>query len=569
MPRPPKVPGTPREVSRIGGRARNLERRFPGFDWVYVTYTGDTRTAADGTALATSDSPSFENGATPEAVPAVQPRFRFAPDRRLDIEGAWDATDGVASWHMPTLWIPDFTKKIVISDDAGNIKVVEVQGVDDADPGAVIPSSATSLAGATGPRGTAGTPGATGAPGPTGATGPVGATGAGATGATGTQGPTGPGGGATGSTGPAGATGSPGGATGATGATGSVLNSWKGLWAGLTAYAAGDIVEYAGSTYIAIASTTGDLPDSSPTKWSLMAEMGFTGATGAGTAGATGAGGPAGATGATGPAGATGAGATGATGPKGITWQGSWSAATAYVVGDAVSLNGSSYICILGHTNHTPPNATYWNDLADVGATGATGAGGSAGGAGATGATGPVGATCAGGSGGMTQIFDSELGADAASIDTGTLATGYKAYLIFIKARSAGGSGNANEKLQFQFNNDTGSHYAGTHLNARTAWGFEADTTLFGQGRANAIPAGTTSPGEFGYYTAEIFMPEEAVTHIMNVRGGYAFDNTTNWQLEYGMIYYNQAAAITRIKMFCAGANNLKAGSRLTIYGIP
>jgi hypothetical protein len=549
MDRPLRPSSTQRALGRSHRRNANLERRFPGFDWVYVTFDGDTRTDGSGIPLATADSPDFENGATPEAAPAVQPRFRFAPDLRLDIEGAWDATDGVPSWHMPALWIPDYTKKIVISDDAGNIKVVEVQGVDDADPGAVTPSSATSLAGATGPRGTAGTPGATGAPGPTGATGPAGATGAGATGATGTQGPTGPGGGATGATGPAGATGSPGGATGATGATGSVINSWKGLWAGLTAYAAGDIVEYAGSTYIAIASTTGDLPDSSPTKWSLMAEMGFTGATG--------------------PAGATGAGATGATGPKGITWQGAWSAATAYVVGDAVSLNGSSYICILGHTNHTPPNATYWNDLADAGATGATGAGGAAGGAGATGATGPVGATGAGGSGGMTQIFDSELGADAASIDTGTLATGYKAYLIFIKARSAGGSGNANEKLQFQFNNDGGSHYAGTHLNARTAWGFEADTALFGQGRANAIPAGTTSPGEFGYYTAEIFMPEEAVTHIMNVRGGYAFDNTTNWQLEYGMIYYNQAAAITRIKMFCAGANNLKAGSRLTIYGIP
>jgi hypothetical protein len=91
------------------------------------------------------------------------------------------------------------------------------------------------------------------------------------------------------------------------------------LWAALTAYAAGDIVEYAGSTYIAVASTTGDLPDSSPTKWSLMAEMGYTGATG--PPGATGAGtaGSAGATGATGPPGATGAGTTGAAGATGAT----------------------------------------------------------------------------------------------------------------------------------------------------------------------------------------------------------------------------------------------------------
>lgn len=37
-----------------------------------------------------------------------------------------------------------------------------------------------------------------------------------------------------------------------------------------------------------------------------------------------------------------------------------WSALTAYVVGDIVTVSSIRYICILGHTNHTPPNATYW-----------------------------------------------------------------------------------------------------------------------------------------------------------------------------------------------------------------
>src|SRR5689334_5004354 len=45
----------------------------------------------------------------------------------------------------------------------------------------------------------------------------------------------------------------------------------------------------------------------------------------------------------------------GAPGGGSINWMGAWSGATAYVEGDAVSLNGSSYICILAHTNHTPP----------------------------------------------------------------------------------------------------------------------------------------------------------------------------------------------------------------------
>jgi hypothetical protein len=322
MPRPLRAASTQRELARTGGRARNLERRFPGHDWVYVgTFPTDS--------LTTSDSPPFENGAVREAPPAVPPRFRFAPDRRLDIEGAWDSTDGVPSWHMPTLWVPDYTKKIVISDDVGNIKVVQVQGVGDADPGAVIPITATSMAGATGPRGTIGTSGATGATGSQGPTGAQGATGAGTTGATGPVGASGSPGGATGATGPAGASGSPGGATGATGATGSVLNTWKGPWGALTAYVPGDLVTYFGSTYIAIANTTSEQPDTTPASWELFSQMGYTGPTG-----------PAGSSGATGSVGAT-----GATGPGGGSSSTTSVSQTAhgFAVGDVVIYNGTAY----------------------------------------------------------------------------------------------------------------------------------------------------------------------------------------------------------------------------------
>jgi hypothetical protein len=69
--------------------------------------------------------------------------------------------------------------------------------------------------------------------------------------------------------------------------------------------------------------------------------------------------------GVTGPTGATGA--TGPTGPVGMVWKGSWSSVTAYIINDAVSFAGSSYICILGNTNNSPPNATYWNLLAQTG----------------------------------------------------------------------------------------------------------------------------------------------------------------------------------------------------------
>ncbi|MCD9898134.1 hypothetical protein QIH85_43010 [Bradyrhizobium japonicum] len=53
---------------------------------------------------------------------------------------------------------------------------------------------------------------------------------------------------------------------------------------------------------------------------------------------------------------------------KAFQLKGAWSGATAYTVGDVVTLSGSSYVCVLDHTNHTPPNATYWQLLAGVGA---------------------------------------------------------------------------------------------------------------------------------------------------------------------------------------------------------
>lgn len=112
---------------------------------------------------------------------------------------------------------------------------------------------------------------------------------------------------------------------------------------------------------------------------------GATGATGIGTTGATGATGV-GTQGATGATGASITGATGATGPRGLDWQGAWNSGTTYLVDDAVSYLGSSWVCIQMHSNQAPAvPSSYWDLLAEQGATGATGL------LGQTGATGPQG----------------------------------------------------------------------------------------------------------------------------------------------------------------------------------
>jgi hypothetical protein len=42
-----------------------------------------------------------------------------------------------------------------------------------------------------------------------------------------------------------------------------------------------------------------------------------------------------------------------------------WSAADTYRIGAVVQYSSALYYCVLGHTNQTPPNATYWAAAAD------------------------------------------------------------------------------------------------------------------------------------------------------------------------------------------------------------
>ncbi|MBS1820609.1 MAG: collagen-like protein [Acidobacteria bacterium] len=61
--------------------------------------------------------------------------------------------------------------------------------------------------------------------------------------------------------------------------------TYRGPWSAATGYLANDAVFYAGSTYLALATSLGSAPDVSPSAWALLAQAGSAGATGpAGTA---------------------------------------------------------------------------------------------------------------------------------------------------------------------------------------------------------------------------------------------------------------------------------------------
>ena len=263
------------------------------------------------------------------------------------------------------------------------------------------------MMGSAGPQGPQGVPGIAGSAGTAGATGPVGATGAqGATGGTGVPGPAG-------AQGIAGATGSTGlqGPVGSAGPAGPIGMSFQGPYSSTANYSAGQGVLWLGAGWVSLVNgNQGNTPDQSPAAWAMFAAQGATGNTGAagiGFAGATGATGAAGSAGATGPAGAT-----GSTGATGLIFSGTYSTATGYSVGSAVSFNGSSYVSLVNNNHGQQPDISpaYWGVLAaagvagPVGPAGVVGATGSTGSNGAAGAVGPAGSTGATGAQGAIGL---------------------------------------------------------------------------------------------------------------------------------------------------------------------
>jgi hypothetical protein len=201
---------------------------------------------------------------------------------------------------------------------------------------------------------------------------------------------------------------------------------FRGPWSAATPYVADDVVTFSAfgtspaSSFLALAASQGVEPDTdaagSGLHWGVLAQAGATGPQGPqGPQGATGAAGSTGPQGASGPSGGAGiqgllgpvgpvgpqgiiglsgpAGAIGPTGPAGppISFQGLWSGAMTYAIGNTVFLSGSSYISLTnGNVNNNPTGGSPWALLAQQGSSGADGA---AGPSGASGATGPAGAT--------------------------------------------------------------------------------------------------------------------------------------------------------------------------------
>lgn len=178
-----------------------------------------------------------------------------------------------------------------------------------------------------------------------------------------------------GATVPAGAKVLPSGVRGVTGATGAGVNP-RGVYDPLVTYPIGDSVSSGGSSYVAIAITTGNAPPNA-TYWQLLAGQGIQGVAATiavGTVTTAAAGQPATVANAGTPQdavfnigipqgiqGVPGA----ALNPRGV-----YDPLAIYAIRDSVSLDGASYVATAPGTGNAPPNATYWQLLAEKGTPG-------------------------------------------------------------------------------------------------------------------------------------------------------------------------------------------------------
>lgn len=173
------------------------------------------------------------------------------------------------------------------------------------------------------------------------------------------------------------------------------------------------------------------------------------------------------------------------------------------------------------------------------------------------------------GSGGIGAVlFDSTLGADTASIDTGAagVAGGYKTLLILIVGRTD--EAVKASTVTIQFNADSGTNYTRQFNGAVNANPSASDTTA---------DAGVLFPLVGSTYLASapgmirLVVPAYDQTtffKIADVTGGASSTTAADGQVYAMSATWRNTAAITRVAVsVVTAAKKLVAGSRMTILG--
>lgn len=177
-----------------------------------------------------------------------------------------------------------------------------------------------------------------------------------------------------------------------------------------------------------------------------------------------------------------------------------------------------------------------------------------------------------GSAGAITQIFDSTLGANAATIDTGAgaIAGSFSHLRVVVHARSVTVA--ALDTVLLQLNADaTSAHYATNRTSGSNGGVTNASDngTLAGAYIGISTAANATA-GFFG--CCEALIPSYASALAKDIVSFSSVIDTfaapTNWTQRAGGTVWNQTGAVTRLAIVCGSGANFLAGSRLTVYGL-
>jgi hypothetical protein len=178
-------------------------------------------------------------------------------------------------------------------------------------------------------------------------------------------------------------------------------------------------------------------------------------------------------------------------------------------------------------------------------------------------------AIAASGGSGLVQLFDSTLGSDNATIDTGAggIAAGHSQLCIFTVLRT-------DEAVKvtvagLRINNDSGSNYD-RHIH-RLANTSTSGTATAGQTSWQApITAGSTATADF-YGMSQIWVPNYDDTTMEKFMFGQCQLMSTvavaDFLKDNSNGHWRSTAAISRIALVLTGGTVFKAGSRMTIFG--
>lgn len=171
------------------------------------------------------------------------------------------------------------------------------------------------------------------------------------------------------------------------------------------------------------------------------------------------------------------------------------------------------------------------------------------------------------GGSGLVNLYESTLGSDTASIDTGAggIASGHGDLIIYITVRTAVAA--ATDSLIMRVNNNSSGLYyssrvqvnnttvTGATSTAQTSW----LETCHGDGAAGNLASA---------FRIDIPAYDQTTFGKTGLLHSYTFDGTTanNFEASRG-IGYNSASAISQFAISATSTSNLKTGSRLVVYG--